>query len=255
MTKYPIILVHGIILKDIKFIKAFGKIEKHLNSLGNACYTSKTDGFGTISNNAEMLKNQIDQILLENNTTKVNLICHSKGGLDAKYLINELNYGSKIASYITLNTPHKGSILADKILTLPRFITKILSWYLNFIYKIFGDKKPDSYRVCLELTKEAQDNTLLLNRDNIFCMSFSSTMSKSKDDYLFTIPFKAFNYFEDDKNDGAVSLESQKYINYQGNIDNISHREITGFFVKKKNKEKVFKFYEYLAKELEKNNL
>lgn len=255
MTKYPIILVHGIILKDIKFIKAFGKIEKHINNLGSLCYTSKTDGFGTTENNALMLKEQIDNILLETKTDKVNLICHSKGGLDAKYLINELNYGDKIASYITLNTPHKGSILADKILTLPKFITKCLSIYINFIYKIFGDKKPDSYRVCLELTKEAQDNTLLLNRDNIFCMSFSSTMSKSKDDYLFTIPFKAFNYFEDEKNDGAVSVESQKFINYQGNIDNISHREITGFFVKKKNKEIVFNFYEHLVKELEKNNL
>lgn len=64
MTRYLIILVHGIILKDVKFIKAFGKIEKHLNVLGNVCYTSKTDGFGTISNDAQMLKNQINQILL-----------------------------------------------------------------------------------------------------------------------------------------------------------------------------------------------
>lgn len=67
-------------------------------------------------------------------------------------------------------------------------MNKILSWYLNLIYKIFGDKKPDSYKVCLELTKEAQNNTQLNNKDDIFCMSFSSTMSKSKDDYLFTIP-------------------------------------------------------------------
>ena len=30
--KYPIILAHGIILKDIKFFKAFGRIEKILKN-------------------------------------------------------------------------------------------------------------------------------------------------------------------------------------------------------------------------------
>ena len=31
-TKYPIILVHGIVLKDVKFFKAFGRIENVLES-------------------------------------------------------------------------------------------------------------------------------------------------------------------------------------------------------------------------------
>ncbi len=29
-TRYPIVLVHGIVLKDIRFFKAFGRIEKEL---------------------------------------------------------------------------------------------------------------------------------------------------------------------------------------------------------------------------------
>ena len=33
-TKYPIILAHGIILKDFKYFKAFGKIEKILRAEG-----------------------------------------------------------------------------------------------------------------------------------------------------------------------------------------------------------------------------
>ena len=47
-TKYPIILVHGIVVKDFKKFKAFGKIEKILKDEGFIVYTATTDGFGTI---------------------------------------------------------------------------------------------------------------------------------------------------------------------------------------------------------------
>ena len=33
-TKYPILLVHGIVIKDWKFIKCFGNIKKMLNQAG-----------------------------------------------------------------------------------------------------------------------------------------------------------------------------------------------------------------------------
>ena len=61
--KYPVILVHGIVIKDFLFIKAFGKIEKILKKEGYLVFTSKTDGFGSIENNASILKMQIEEIL------------------------------------------------------------------------------------------------------------------------------------------------------------------------------------------------
>ena len=82
-TKYPIILVHGVALKDYKFFKAFGHIEKTLQEQGYDVYTSETDGFGTIENNAEQLKKQVISIMEKHNVNKVNLIAHSKGGLDS----------------------------------------------------------------------------------------------------------------------------------------------------------------------------
>ena len=72
MTKYPIILVHGIVLKDFKHIRAFGKIEKHLKQEGFTVYTSKIDGFGTIETNAEQLKQEILEILKKENVEKIN---------------------------------------------------------------------------------------------------------------------------------------------------------------------------------------
>ena len=39
-------------LRDTRFIRAFGKIEKKLSDAGYNVYTANTDAFGTVENNA-----------------------------------------------------------------------------------------------------------------------------------------------------------------------------------------------------------
>ena len=151
--KYPILLVHGVALKNLKYFKAFGNIEKNLKNKGYKVYTSTQDGFGTIENNALQLKDQINEILKIENVTKINLIAHSKGGLDARYLIENLNMEDKIASLTTLCTPFKGSIIASLLFKLPNFIKKTIAFFINTTYKIFKDEKPDALKVCEELKK------------------------------------------------------------------------------------------------------
>ena len=57
-TKYPILLVHGIVLKDGRIFKAFGKIGKKLKEQGYCEHIGKHDGFGKIEINARQLKEQ-----------------------------------------------------------------------------------------------------------------------------------------------------------------------------------------------------
>src|SRR5262249_6493519 len=45
--------------------------------------------------------------------TKVNLIAHSMGGLDARYAITRLGLGDRVVSLTTIGTPHVGTPLAD----------------------------------------------------------------------------------------------------------------------------------------------
>jgi len=79
-TKYPILLVHGIILKDVRFFKSFGNIPKILRKEGFVVYTSTNDGVGTIENNARQIKQQIKKIMKLEKCDKVNIIAQSKGG-------------------------------------------------------------------------------------------------------------------------------------------------------------------------------
>lgn len=250
-TKYPIILVHGIILKDIAFFKAFGRIEKILKRQGYKVYTAKTDGFGTIENNAEQLKRHIQKILELEKAEKVNIIAHSKGGLDSVYMIEHLGAKDLVASLTTLCTPHKGSPIASLLLKLPKFIVKFIAFWINLIYRIFGDKHPNSLEVCkqLQLSDEMYDSHI---PNGVYCQSYSTVMQKCRDDFIMSIPFIFSKRTESLPTDGLVSVESSKFGEYKGNCADrsLSHSQIVGFAFSKKKKERIFEFYSQLCDDL-----
>lgn len=253
-TKYPIILVHGVILKDFKFFKAFGRIEKILKDEGYKVYTAPLDGLGTTETNAHQLDSFIKEVLEKEHVNKVNLIAHSKGGIDSKYFIENLNSNDVVATLTTLSTPFKGSAIASFILKFPNWMLKIIAWYLNLIYKIFGDKNPNALQVCKELQEVEDINKECLTiSSNIYCQSYTTTMKRKRDDFVMSIPLAFSKYFSDANTDGLVPESSAKIGEYKGKAieDSISHSEIVDFMVKKKKKEKNYAFYKSLAKELQ----
>lgn len=250
-TRYPVILVHGIALRDWKIVRSFGRIEKVLRGEGFTVYTADTDGFGTIENNAEQLKEQVNKILQENSAEKINIIAHSKGGLDSKYMISELGMESCVASLTTLCTPHRGSAIADKIYGLPKWIDRFLAFWINFWYKLFGDKHPDSLEVCRQLRTVGGDTEEKVF-DNIYCQSYSATLHRSRDDFIMGIPLIFSKKYEGGLSDGLVSVESSKFAEYKGNCldESLSHSEVAGYSIKKKKRRKVYDFYIALCNDL-----
>ena len=201
-----------------------------------------------------MLKEEILEILETENCDKVNIIAHSKGGLDSKYMIQNLGMEDAVASFTTLCTPHKGSPIATNILRAPKWILKILAFFIDFWYRIFGDKHPDSLTVCKQLaqSKDIEEETFTVSQ-KVYCQSYSTKMDKAKDDFIMGIPLIFFHYFEKDKvTDGLVSRDSAIFGEYKGDAFNesISHSQITDFFAQKKKKEKIYAFYEELCGDL-----
>lgn len=72
---------------------------------------------------ARALATQVDAFIAANQLGRVHLIAHSMGGLDGRYLISKLGYAPKIRSLTTLQTPHRGSPLADIALGLTESLT------------------------------------------------------------------------------------------------------------------------------------
>ena len=254
-TKYPIILVHGIMLKDFGRFKAFGRIEKLLREAGYTVYTSDADGFGTIEGNAAQLKAQIEHVLSDTGADKVNLIAHSKGGLDSRYMIEHLDMKPRVASLTCISTPHKGSVIATKLYALPRLVKGMVAFWLTFWYRIFGDKDPQVLTVCKQLSN-TPDGALLYFDDTphegIFVQSYSTTLEKSTDDFVMGIPLYFSRRYENSPSDGLVSQDSSQYGEYKGNctVGSVSHSEIVDFMAKKKKKEKIYGFYLSLCEDL-----
>lgn len=126
-TRHPIVLVHGFAGSPTR--NSFhADIVKALCRDGHAVYVAAQPPFQGVPDRARTLARLVDSVLAGTATSacgrpgakaaKVNLIAHSMGGLDCRYLVAGLGYGDRVASVLTVSTPHRGSGIADMALGL-----------------------------------------------------------------------------------------------------------------------------------------
>ena len=255
-TRYPILLVHGLGMKDTFFMKSFGRIDRILRIQGYTVYKSSVDAFGTVEGNAAQLKDEVLAICRETGAEKVNIIAHSKGGLDAKYMIQRLNMAKSIASLTTLCTPHRGSPIASFIMRFPRPIVRYAAFWINAVYRLLGDRAPDSFTACEELKRnENVAQETMCGSGDVFCQSFSSTMEikERHADFVMSIPLMFSRLIEKGSlTDGLVPRESAIFGVYRGDcVDgSVSHTEVVDFMVRDRKRDKIYAFYAALCEEL-----
>lgn len=255
--KYPVVLVHGVAIKEKKPLRAFGKIADKMNEADYEAYIADVDAFGTVENNALQLKNYILRLMEETGAKKVNLIGYSKGGLDAKMMIEKLDMAEAIASLTTVCTPHRGSVIATMVWGWPQPIKKLLSGILDFLYKhILKDEHPDSMTVCCELC-HIDEAAPFSHTDSFLCQSYSTVLKRGRDCLLMAPSMKYQRRKTGLDNDGMVSVESAKFGEYRGNAleESISHLQIIDLFARPKTREGIFKFYISICQNLEDEGL
>ena len=228
-TKYPILLIHGLNCRDERPFEYFGRIPSWLEGQGVKVYLGGQDATGTIQSNARFLKKRLQRILKKEQCGKVNIIAHSKGGLEARYLISSLGMAPYVASLTTLSTPHYGSRTAKRWCQRKRFV-HIYSRISDFMWKKMGDEKPDVEKVLKELTPASMR---VFNRKNpdsplVYYQSFGARLNKKNrrgDDKLMRV-LRLFVFGLDGENDGLVAPESAQWGVYRGTIENISHQDL-----------------------------
>ena len=109
-SQYPLVLVHGYAGVDQYFgvLDYFYRVPQELRALGYEVLVPSLSPIELTSIRAEQLLNTLEQAQREKGYEKFNLIAHSQGGLDSRYLISTLNAASMIASLTTIATPHQG---------------------------------------------------------------------------------------------------------------------------------------------------
>lgn len=233
-TKYPVILVHGVAFRDETFfIKYWGDIPSILEQSGAKVFTGKQQAYGTIKNNAQQLKERVDEVLKITGSGKVNIIAHSRGGLESRYMITMLGMENKVASLTTLATPHRGSTIADFIIKLTAD-KKQLAVVFDFYARVIGDDDPESFNAASELTtvKMESFNNQVKDSKSVYYQSYAAAI----DENFFNPLWKAMNdriAEIEGANDGLVSVKSAKWGKFRGvvNCDGkplVTHADIFG---------------------------
>lgn len=227
-TKYPIVFIHGTGFRDRKRFNYWGRIPKVLIENGCAVYYGNQDSWATIENNAIALKDRIIKVLAETGSEKVNIIAHSKGGLEARYIISSLGMSDQIASLTTIGTPHHGSKTMDLIDKLPPFLFNISSVFINLWFKILGDRNPDFHSVCKQFTSSYAEEFNQNNADSksVYYQSYAAVMKNSFSDFIMIIPHFVIHLIEGE-NDGLVTPKSAEWTNFREILRGSTRRGIS----------------------------
>lgn len=259
-TRYPILFVHGVFFRDFEHLNYWGRIPGELEKNGATCYYGNHNSAAAVKDSAVELRERILEIVEKTGCEKVNIIAHSKGGLDSRCAITLEGMAPYVASLTTINTPHRGCEFADYLLSkIPRDKQQMVAKVYNAAAARLGDIHPDflaavydlTHAKCMERNEQVQDSPL------VYYQSFGSKLTKAVSGRFplnFTHPL--VKYF-DGANDGLVGEASFPWGEHYQFLTNTKKRGISHGDMIDLNRENipgfdVREFYVQLVAELKK---
>ncbi len=213
-TKYPILLVHGVFFRDFRYLNYWGRIPKELKRNGAAVYYGQQQSAASVEDSGRELAARIRAILDETGCEKVNIIAHSKGGLDSRAAIAHAGCAPYVATLTTINTPHRGCIYAEYLLNkVPEAARQKVAAAYNATLKRLGDENPDFLAAVTDLTESAclARNETTPDMPGVLYESVMSYCRKARHGkFPLNATYPVVKHF-DGKNDGLVSVDSAKW--------------------------------------------
>ena len=223
MPTYPIILAHGIARFDFlrqHFVHKLGldddslpdrfhyyrNIQSHLRGHRFAVHHTEVRFAGSVEQRAEDLQAEVERVLaLSPGHSKVHIIGHSMGGLDARHMIVDLGMQDRVCSLTTVGTPHWGSSFADWGLAhrgddLLRRLDEVID-VDGFLNLSFSNGREFNERA----ERAEADN-------DVFYQTYACW--EEERDRVFTplqLSWEIIKRSEEGENDGLVSVTSQRW--------------------------------------------
>ncbi|MDY3692664.1 MAG: triacylglycerol lipase [Dysosmobacter sp.] len=259
-TKYPILLVHGVFFRDFRYLNYWGRIPKELKRNGAVVYYGQQQSAASVEDSGRELAARIREILDETGCEKVNIIAHSKGGLDSRAAIAHAGCAPYVATLTTINTPHRGCIYAEYLLNkVPQAARQKVAAAYNATLKRLGDENPDFLAAVTDLTESAclARNETTPDMPGVVYESVMSYCRKARHGkFPLNATYPVVKHF-DGKNDGLVSVDSAKWGTRFTLLEPVGKRGISHGDVVDLNRENipgfdVREFYVNLAADLKK---
>jgi triacylglycerol lipase len=242
-TRYPIVVVHGFLGSADKLASFNSQITDALTADGHRVYRAELPPFGSVAMRGKVLATEVDRVLQETGASKVNIVAHSMGGLDARELVSVLGYGDRVASLTTVSTPHRGSRIADMSLGLVEGADdKALAAIAQAIGKSYSDvaddtdlkqalrdlseanadafnaAHPDDARVYYQSWAGVSSFLAIPNPADADACDGKLLMHPGRADFVNPILAPAMPFVSDggQSNDGFVRVSSAKWGNFRG---------------------------------------
>lgn len=210
-TKYPIVMVHGVFFRDFRYFNYWGRIPDELTKNGAVVYYGNHQSAASVAECAKELDARIRQIIADTGCEKVNVIAHSKGGLDMRYALSHLGTDAFVATLTTVNTPHRGCEFADYLLSkIPKAQQQVVADSYNAALRKLGDHNPDFMAAVTDLTAGvcAVRNESTPDAAGVYYQSIGSKLNQASGGrFPLNFTYGLVKYF-DGLNDGLVGEES-----------------------------------------------
>ena len=213
-TRYPILLVHGVFFRDFRYLNYWGRIPRELQRNGATVYYGQQQSAAAVEDSGKELAGRIRAIVEETGCGKVNIIAHSKGGLDSRAAIAHQGMGPYVATLTTINTPHRGCIFAEYLLwKIPEGVRQKIAGTYNATLKRLGDENPDFLAAVTDLTASACEARNAVTPDDpgvVYDSVMSYCRKAQHGKFPLNMTYPVVKHF-DGRNDGLVAVDSARW--------------------------------------------
>ncbi|KAM7199337.1 triacylglycerol lipase [Naviculisporaceae sp. PSN 640] len=227
--KYPIVLAHGLLgFAELKLggsylpsIRYWRGIKEALVARDAEVITASVPPSGSIEQRAAKLARDIEA---QAHGRSVNIIAHSMGGLDARYMVSQLQPASiDVKSLVTVASPHHGSAFADYL------FDEIGPEYLPRLYELWERAtgwEPGAFSQLTQKYMVEEFNPKTPDDPSVRYFSYGAMV---KDRPPLLSPFRLSHGViqkREGPNDGLVSVESSKWGTYKGTLVGVNHLDL-----------------------------
>jgi triacylglycerol lipase len=224
--KNPIVLAHGLLGFDelrlagrfLPGVQYWRGITDAMRANGIEVITTSVPASASIEERAAKLG---QDIAAKAKGKSVNIIAHSMGGLDARYMVSRLQPENvEVLSLTTIASPHRGSSFADFCLD------EIGAARIPMIYRAFESIGfgTGAFEQLTRKYMQGEFNPKTADDPGVRYYSYGATIRPSIWS-VFRVSHSIVEKLEG-PNDGLVSVESARWGQYQGTLVDVSHLDL-----------------------------